>query len=113
MPSPYDAVPKDYLRPVVAAVQAINDKVALEFDYDGFTRIVEVHAVGMSTDARPVMRAYQVAGDSLRGFVPGWRLFAFDKLENVRMTTLPSTAPREGYKMGDKGMLGIIKEIEL
>ena len=46
------------------ACEALRSGHVLQIQYDGYTRDVEVHAVGFTKDDNPVMRVWQVAGGS-------------------------------------------------
>jgi hypothetical protein len=92
---------------------ALNDSLAVSFIYDDKPRIVEVHAVGVSTkDGSLIMRGYQVAGESSRP-LPCWALFTVDKIEALQVGFIESQAPRDGYKMDDRQMANIIAQIQL
>jgi len=83
---------------------AINERVCIEFDYDGKRRIVEPHIVGANQKGHAVMRAYQVGGDST-GALPAWRLFDLTKVSNIAITK-NTFEPRfaDGYKFNDLGI---------
>jgi hypothetical protein len=51
------------------ACEALRAGLCLELRYSGFSRIVEVHGVGVSTAGNPVMRVFQVRGDSAMAFI--------------------------------------------
>lgn len=89
------------------AMAAMKEQRALIIMYKETCRLVEVHAVGISTAGNPCMRVYQVAGETNSGEEYGWKLM---KLEEVSVD-IPSLAPRPGYKKGDKGMGTIFKEL--
>lgn len=85
--------------------------VRLELRYDGFTRVVEVHAVGVSTAGNPCMRVFQVRGGSISGEPVGWKLMTFDKAFSMHLTQEISQAPRQGYARNDRGMSRIFWQI--
>lgn len=93
------------------ACDALNKGVCLEVRYDGYTRIVEVHAVGISTAGNHVMRVWQVRGGSVSNEPVGWKLLRLDETTGVALTAEKSAAPRAGYKPGDKGMVQIICQL--
>lgn len=96
---------------VLMAEKSIEEGVTASFVYDGMTRIVEIHAVGLSTKGKPCLRAYQTEGDSLSG-APNWKLFSVNKIHNFKMLPeVKASLPREGYQRGDKGMSFIFKEV--
>ncbi|MDK4807981.1 MAG: hypothetical protein OC190_15740 [Novosphingobium aromaticivorans] len=85
--------------------------VCLELQYDGFSRLVEVHAVGESKKGNLCMRVYQVDGGSVSGETVDWKLMTIDKAYTVHLTATPSEAPRQGYTKGDRGMSVIYGEL--
>jgi hypothetical protein len=86
------------------ACEALNAKKCLEIRYDGFSRIVEVHAVGTTDDGNPVMRVWQVSGGSASGERTGFKLMRLDKTWGLGVSNEVSQAPRRGYKRGDKAI---------
>jgi hypothetical protein len=42
------------------ACDALRQRKRLELRYDGYTRVVEVHAVGSTKDGNDIMRVWQV-----------------------------------------------------
>lgn len=97
--------------PIPTACAAIDQGVCLELQYDGFSRVVEVHCVGTTTAGNPGMRVYQIRGGSGSGEPVGWKMLTFDKTFQVGLLDELSAAPRQGYKPGDKGMSQIIREV--
>lgn len=93
------------------ASQAIRQRLRLELRYNGFTRCVEVHAVGYTKAGHPVMRAWQVRGGSTTGERAGWKLMRLDEAGGAQLTGEPSEAPRRGYKRGDSAMERILCEV--
>ncbi len=98
---------------MLLAKNAMESGNCLNFTLDGKPRIVEVHAVGVSTkDGGIVMRAFQVAGGASRP-LPAWSLFRLDRMSDVKVTPRVSDAPRDGYRMGDAQMAPVLCELEL
>lgn len=96
---------------VATACGALSAGKRLEVRYDGFTRVVEVHAVGISTAGNPVMRVFQVRGGSVHNEPVGWKLMRLDEAIGGAILDEVSEAPRPGYKPGDKGMSHITCQI--
>lgn len=86
------------------ACTALREGKCLELRYDGFTRVVEVHAVGITEKGNPIMRAWQVRGGSNAGERTGWKLLRLDETFSAHIINEKSEAPRRGYKRGDKVM---------
>jgi len=84
------------------ACDALRAGKRLSITYGGFTRIVEVHAVGTTDDGNPVMRAWQVSGGSRSRNPEPWRLFRLDRTWQYAILDEASEAPRSGYKRGDR-----------
>ena len=93
------------------ACEALAKGVCLRVAYDGFFRIGEVHAVGISTAGHPVMRVWQVRGGSVHGQPVGWKLLRLDEATGVALTDEPSGAPRPRYRRGDREMATIICQV--
>ena len=93
------------------AVQAMQMRKRVAFTYDGEDRLVEIHALGLSTANRPCIRGYQVLGGSLSGEEIGWKMFSIFKIVDPKLLDDASLAPRPGYKPGDRGMSTILMEI--
>lgn len=89
---------------VQTACDALRSSRVLQVRYDGYTRDVEVHAVGLTKEDHAVMRVWQVAGGSVSNEPVGWKLLRLDEATGAFVTTQNSLAPRPGYKRGDKVM---------
>jgi hypothetical protein len=86
------------------ACAALRSGHVLQLRYDGFTRDVEVHAVGFTDDDNAVMRVWQVAGGSISNEPVGWKLLPLEEGVEAVVTTARSMAPRDGYNPADPVM---------
>jgi hypothetical protein len=93
------------------ARDAIEKKLCLELTYDGFVRVVEVHAIGESSAGHIVMRVWQVEGGSVSNERVGWKMLRLDEIRSLAICATASEAPREGFKRGDRQMRKIFAEI--
>jgi hypothetical protein len=93
------------------ASQALREKKCLELRYDGFTRVVEVHAVGLTKDGNAIMRVWQLRGGSNSGERQGWKLMRLDEGFSAHMIDEKSNAPRPDYKRGDAAMQTIVCQV--
>lgn len=86
------------------ACAALRSGHVLQLRYDGYTRDVEVHAVGFTQDDNAVMRVWQLAGGSGGNEPVGWKLLPVDEAVEAVVTTARSMAPRDGYNPADPVM---------
>jgi len=91
--------------------QAIREMRVLSFNYDGFLRIVEPHAYGITTKGNEALRCYQTGGGSSSGSVPGWHIMKISKMLNLSLLTEKFDSSRPGYKRGDRGLNVIYCEL--
>jgi len=93
--------------------EAFAQSMCLDIIYDGKPKTVEVCAYGLSTkDNQPVMRVFQVAGESSRP-LPTWAMLKLSGITSLNLSQISSEGPRPGYKMGDSHMTTIFKELKL
>jgi predicted DNA-binding transcriptional regulator YafY len=91
--------------------QAILSRSLVELYYDGGTRLVEPHCLGITTAGNYALRAYQIRGYSKSGERMGWKLFDLSKASNVQVLAEKFEGPRHGYQRGDKAMAVIYMEL--
>lgn len=89
---------------------AVVDRKVLSFEYDGKPRLVEPHAVGRNKVGAPVLRGFQVGGESASNRTR-WKLFTVEKMVDVMIVDITSYAPRSGYKAGDTAMSEILAQL--
>lgn len=95
---------------VPALSDAIRKRALTKLSYDGYHRLVEPYAYGMSTAHNEVLRCYQVSGGSASGESPGWKLLRVDRIGYLQPLN-ETFAPRSDYARGDKGMATIHCEV--
>jgi hypothetical protein len=93
------------------ACTVLRQRKRLELRYDGFTRVVEVHVVGVTNDGNEVMRVWQVRGGSNSRQQTGFKLLRLDEAFTAHMIDEQSHAPRPGYVRGDVAMKTIYCEV--
>lgn len=89
---------------VQVACEALRSGHVLEVRYDGYARMVEVHAVGFTNEDNPIMRVWQISGGSVSNEPVGWKLLRLDEATDAIVTHQKSLAPRQGYKPGEDVM---------
>jgi predicted nucleotidyltransferase len=65
---------------------AIDDRLVVQFYYDGHLRLAEPHVLGVK-DGRLHVLTYQVGGRTSSGSLPGWRRFFVDELSELHVTS--------------------------
>lgn len=72
---------------ITAKIQIIYDAMdwpqLIFFRYDGFDRVVAPFVLGESSEENPLLRGYQLEGDSRSGKGEGWRVFQIKKMEDL------------------------------
>ena len=86
--------------------EAIAKRRRLEIRYDGYPRVVEVHAVGRTKEGNWLMRVWQVRGGS-SSEPAGWKLMRLDEVGLVSISKEEAQVPRAGYKRTDPAMAHI------
>lgn len=91
-------------------IDAIRNREVLSFTYDGFARVAEPHAVGVSTAGNNVLRCYQTQGGHV---TPGheWDFCNISKISGLQTTGQHFIGERPGYSRGDKHMTTIFAEL--
>jgi hypothetical protein len=91
--------PKTKMKKLIS--EAIENKRLLEFNYQGFYRIVEPHTFGMFSNGNELLIAYQIDGSSSSRKPPFWSNFQIAEIEDLSISDKSFSKPRDGYKKGD------------
>jgi len=91
-------------------INAIRNRQILTFTYSGLVRVVEPHAVGVSTTGNDVLRCYQTAGGHVS---PGheWDFCILSRIRRLQPTGQQFTGSRPGYKRNDAHMRFIYEQL--
>ncbi len=91
------------------ACAALESGKCLEVQYETFSRIVEVHRVGISPQGGHILSGWQIRG--LANERPGWKLLNLDEAVALTLTDIASRAPRPDYRRGAKQFIGVICQL--
>ena len=91
--------------------EAIKNRNLLEFNYQGFYRVVEPHTFGIYNNGNEILIAYQIDGESKSRKTPFWSNFLIDEIEDLLVSEDSFIEPRYGYKKGDKRFRLIFSEL--
>jgi hypothetical protein len=91
---------------------AIRARRLIRFVYDGYERIAEPHAYGISTANHEVVSAYLVGGWSASEGAPGWRKYLVGDMHDVHALAETFEAPRPGYNPEDRQMRQVFCRLE-
>ena len=91
------------------ACDAIDQGKCLEMVYENFTRIIEVHRVGISPTGAHIVSCWQIRGPGNERV--GWKLLNLDEPLSLHLTDIPSQAPRPDYRRGAKHFVGILSQL--
>lgn len=93
------------------AADAIKLGLCLTISYGRYTRLVEVHAVGVNDLGHHIMSVWQVSGGSESNEPVGWKLLRLDEMTGCTLTNIQSGAPRQGYRPNAKQFTRILAQI--
>jgi hypothetical protein len=91
------------------ACAALESGKCLEVQYEMFSRIVEVHRVGISPQGGHILSGWQIRGPANER--AGWKLLNLDEAVGLTLTDIPSRAPRPDYRRGAKQFIGVICQL--
>ena len=91
-------------------INAIRNRMVIEFTYTGIRRIGLPAAVGVSRNGKTVLCIYQTGGEHN---TPGhdWNLCLVDELSDVVVTKDTFLEDPPNYRKGDKRMVEIYAEL--
>jgi hypothetical protein len=75
--------------------------------YQGRDRVIEPQLIGIHEAGEPMLVAYQTAGESQSGSVPGWRTFITTSVEQVVVTEERFAGPRGDLDLGAHRMIEV------
>ena len=75
-------------------VLAVLEHRVTRIRYQGRDRVIEPQLIGIHEAGEPMLVAYQTAGGSQSGDVPGWRTFITTSIEDVEVTDQRFSGPR-------------------
>jgi len=125
-PDLFKTLTRPYSGLIDTIIQSMDEGRLLEVSYQGHSREIEAHALGMSTAGNPVLRAFQTGGYTEGGEDYGWKLLRLDRFSRANADedtpqqeafsfAIPldvrSHAPRPDYNPSDKGMMFIFKRV--
>src|SRR4051794_737337 len=87
--------------------RAIKERLVLEFDYDGFHRVVQPYCHGRTSFGRESLRAIQVAGWSRTPSIESGKLWTVAKMTNVKISGEPFLPDDRHYNAQDSALTTI------
>ena len=88
-------------------VLAVLEHRVTRIRYNGRDRVIEPQLLGIHEAGEPMLVAYQTAGASQSGDVPGWRTFITTSVEAVDVTDERFPGPRGGLDVGAQRMIEV------
>jgi hypothetical protein len=88
-------------------VLAVLEHRVTRIRYNGRDRVIEPQLLGIHEAGEPMLVAYQTAGDSQSGDVPGWRTFITTSVESVDVTDERFPGPRGDLDIGAQRMIEV------
>jgi hypothetical protein len=91
---------------------AIRARRLIRFVYDGYERVAEPHAYGISTANHEVVSAYLVGGWSASEGAPGWRKYLVRHMHDIHALAETFPGPRDGYNPEDRQLRQVFCRLE-
>jgi hypothetical protein len=88
-------------------VLAVLEHRVTRIRYNGRDRVIEPQLLGIHEAGEPMLVAYQTAGASQSGDVPGWRTFITTSVEAVEVTDERFPGPRGDLDVGAQRMIEV------
>ena len=92
-------------------MRALKEKRVATFTYHGYSRTVEVHALGKSTDGKAALLAWQTSGGSQTEPPPGWRTFLVAEITGLELAETTFSKARPDYHKGGRGFSVVEAEV--
>ena len=91
------------------ACEAIDQGKCLDLVEETCSRVIDVHRVGISPAGAHIVSGWQIRGP--RHARVGWKLLNLGEPLSLRLTDIPSQAPRPDYRRGAKHFVGILNQL--
>ncbi len=91
---------------------AIRARRLVRFVYDGYERVVEPHAYGVTRDGRELLTGWLVGGWSASALEAGWRSYHVDEMHDTAATATDFPGPRAGYNPRDPRLVHVYCHLE-
>lgn len=88
-------------------ISAIRNRRVLALRYHGYSRIVEPHMLGETKVGNLALSAWQTAGGSVSGEIPGWKILKLSEIVGLNPTGETFATWRYGYNPETKEMTNI------
>lgn len=92
--------------------RAVAGKRLVEFDYDGYHRVVEPHYYGRNRRDNDALSAYQTNWGGKRSAQPDWHMFLVGRMTGISATSATFDQTRPGYNPNDRTMTGYYARVE-
>jgi hypothetical protein len=90
---------------------AILTRHLVRLNYDGYGRVVEPHAYGLTKDGQHILLAWQISGGSVHNEPVGWKMLRLDETRGLQVLGETFPGPRPDYKRGNRAMWQIYSQL--
>jgi len=92
-------------------VEGIETLFVVEFEYNGFPRVVEPYELGISKDGFTLLRGYQLSDEAKGRITEGWKLFRLDYMTFCEVGDETFVPRDEYYELPPEWTVNVIKKI--